>query len=351
MKTAKPTRRPRSGSNNQSRLAQEKQNPKRGRSSRPIRSSSPADRDELVSGVQTFTAAELQDLEFPPVQYAVEGYVAEGLTLLAGKPKIGKSWMALDFAMAIAKGGVALGSIPCKQGTVLYCALEDNQRRLQRRLRQLYGDETSWPKAFHFTTQLPRVDEGGLEWLEDWILANDPILVIIDTLAAVRPRIRAEHSYDADYGALAPLQKMAGELKVSIVAIHHLRKMASDDPLDAISGTTGLTGAADTALVLRRDGHGVTLYGRGRDVEEVDVAVQFENGHWRLLGEASEVRRSEEREAILSVLEAAGEPLGPKEIAGALDQPDNNVKQLLFKMVAAGEVQKERRGKYTLPAN
>jgi RecA-family ATPase len=302
-------------------------------------------------GIQTFTAAELQSRKFPPVQYAVEGFVAEGLSLLAGKPKIGKSWMALDFAMAIARGGSALGVIPCKQGTVLYCALEDNQRRLQRRMRQLYGQKGAWPESFHFTTSLPPLDEDGLEWLEDWIASNEPTLVIIDTLAAVRPRNGPEHSYDADYAALAPLQKLAGESGAAIVVIHHLRKMKSDEPLDTISGTTGLTGAVDSVLVLRRDSNGTTLYGRGREIEEIDVAVQFNNGNWKLLGDTATVRRSEEREAILNVLKDAGEPLTPKAIAGALRQPANNIKQLLHKMGAAGEVEKHVRGRYTIPTN
>lgn len=304
--------------------------------------------DTSALSLETFTAAQLQRMEFPPVQYAVEGFVAEGLTLLAGKPKIGKSWMALDFAMAIAQGGNALGTIPCRQGTVLYCALEDNRRRLQRRMRQLFGQKGTWPESFHLATSMPRLDEDGLEWLEDWIVANEPTLVIIDTLVSVRPRSGPEHSYDADYAALTPLQKLAGELEVSIVVVHHLRKMKSDDPLDTISGTTGLTGAVDSVLVLRRESTGTTLYGRGREIEEIDVAVEFQDGKWKLLGETATVRRSAEREAILTVLQEAGEPLSPKAISDALSQPTNNIKQLLHKMGIDGEVKKEGRGKYTV---
>jgi RecA-family ATPase len=218
-------------------------------------------------------------------------------------------------------------------------------------MRQLYGQEGGWPESFHFTTSLPRLDEDGLEWLEDWIVSNEPTLVIIDTLAAVRPRNGPEHNYGADYAALAPLQKLAGELEVAIVVVHHLRKMKGDDPLDTISGTTGLTGAVDSVLVLRRDSNGTTLYGRGREIEEIDVAVQFEDGNWTLLGETATVRRSAEREAILNVLQDAGEPVGPNAIAKALDKPPNNIKQLLLKMGAAGEIQKHSRGRYTVPAN
>lgn len=304
------------------------------------------------SGIETFTAHELQKMAFPPIQYAVEGYIAEGLTLLAGKPKIGKSWMAVDIAMAIAKGDMALGSIPCRKGTVLYCALEDNERRLQRRMRKLYGDESTWPKSFHFTTHMKRLDEGGLDDLHDWILDYKPALVIVDTLVCVRPQNRRDGGgYDADYAALSPLQELAGELSVCIIVIHHLRKLMGDDPLDMVSGTTGLTGAVDTILILSRGGHGVTLYGRGREIEEIETALELSGGAWKILGPASEVRRSEERGDILTILEGADKPMTPKAIADALNIPATNVKQLLFKMAKAGEVQKKSRGQYSMPEN
>ncbi len=83
------------------------------------------------------SAADLLRKELPPVRYVVPGYIAEGLTVLAGRPKLGKSWLALDLAVAVATGGAALGSIRVEQGDVLYLALEDNERRLQKRLMQL----------------------------------------------------------------------------------------------------------------------------------------------------------------------------------------------------------------------
>lgn len=303
------------------------------------------------SGIQTFTAHELQTMDFPPIQYAIAGYVPEGLTLLGGKPKIGKSWMSVDFAMAIAKGGHALGSIPCERGTVLYCALEDNKRRLQRRMRQRYGDESTWPRSFHFTMQMKRLDEGGLDDLRDWITQHAPTLIIIDTLVCVRPRKSRDSGtgYDADYAALAPLQELAGETGVSIIVIHHLRKMAGDDPLDMISGTTGLTGAVDTILVLSRDGHGVTLYGRGREIEEIETALELDHGIWKILGPAADVHRSDERKAIIGVLAKANKPMSPKEVAQTLDRNENNIRQLLHQMSKAGEVEAKSRGAYILP--
>ncbi|MGC9369286.1 MAG: AAA family ATPase [Paracoccaceae bacterium] len=301
--------------------------------------------DEAIT---TITANALQSKEFPPLRYAVDGYLAEGVTLLAGKPKIGKSWMALDFAMAVATGDLALGSVRCRQGAVLYCALEDNHRRLKRRMSQLYGDVEHWPPGLHFATQVRRLGDGLVDDLRDWIEAHRPKLVIIDTFAGVRPQSRRE-GYDADYAALSPLQEMAGQMGVAILVIHHLRKMLGDDPFDMISGTTGLTGAVDTAFVLHRGKQGVTLYGRGREIEEMEQAVEFVGGMWKVLGDAAEVRRSEERSAILEVLEGADEPMGPKEIADALGWKTDNVKQLLFKMHKDGELKKQGRGRYCVP--
>ncbi len=95
----------------------------------------------------------------------------------------------------------------------------------------------------------------------------------------------------------------------------------------------------------------MTLYGRGREIEEIETAVEMTDGAWKILGPASEVRRSEERQAILDLLAAAGKALGPKEVAEKLNQPENNIKQLLFQMAKAGELKKAGRGVYRLPQN
>jgi hypothetical protein len=125
-----------------------------------------------------------------------------------------------------------------------------------------------------------------------------------------------------------------------------------DEPLDTVSGTTGLTGAADSVLVLNRDSQGLTLYGRGRDIDEIETAMSFERttGRWSILGNALEVRRSDERSATVCALLAAAEPLGLAEIAAATGMKDQNVRFLLQKMAVAGEIGKEGRGRY-VPSN
>ena len=88
--------------------------------------------------MEAFSAADLLALTLPEPKWAVAGLLPAGFSVLAGKPKLGKSWLGLDIALAVALGGVALGSIHVSQGDVLYLALEDTTRRLQTRIRNSY---------------------------------------------------------------------------------------------------------------------------------------------------------------------------------------------------------------------
>jgi RecA-family ATPase len=134
-------------------------------------------------------------------------------------------------------------------------------------------------------TEMPRLAEGGLKVISDWIEAAEcPRLVIIDTLAMVRmPNRKDQSSYDADYSAVVDLRTLAQKDGIAIVLVHHLRKADSNDPFDTVSGTLGLTGAADAMLVLRRDTAGeIVLHGRGRDLAELEKAMQFDRKSWHV---------------------------------------------------------------------
>lgn len=301
---------------------------------------------------EAITAQALRSTVFKPINWVVAGLIPDGLTILAGKPKLGKSWLMLDIAVAVAMGGFTLDQ-KCAQGDVLYAALEDNQRRLHSRMKRVcqFGE---WPPRLTFWTAMARLEEGGLDQLRSWIeSAQRPRLVIIDVFTKVRrQKAGGEGVYDADYMAATPLKELADQTGVGIVVIHHLRKMgADDDPLDAVSGSTGLTGAADTILVLDRRSEGVTLYGRGRDIEEIESAVQFRGDtcRWSMLGDAREVRLSSERRQIIDALRAEAEPMSPAQIADVTGMLPGNVRRLLHSMARDGEVRKERRGKYALP--
>jgi hypothetical protein len=296
-------------------------------------------------------AEELSPMHFVPIKYVVPGYIVEGLTLLAGKPKVGKSWLLLHAACAVASGGTTLDGVRCEEGDVLYAALEDSLRRLQSRMRKLFP-LPPWPKRLLFVTEMARLTEGGLDYIKGWIEGTErPRLVIIDILAMVRmPNRRDLTAYDADYQAVKELRTLAHEKGVAIVLVHHLRKAEADDAYDTVSGTLGLTGAVDTVIIIRRSGEGTVLHARGRDLEAVERAVQFdaETCTWVVLGEAREVQQSDQRSAIVEALTEAGEPLGPNQIAAAAGMRATNVRKLLGKMRRDGTVTKATRGKYAI---
>jgi hypothetical protein len=203
--------------------------------------------------LETLSAADLMALDLLPATPVVQGILYVGVTLFAGKPKVGKSWMMLALALAVTIGSTFLGNTTVQQGEVLYLALEDNRRRLQRRITKLLSDREA-PAGLHFAFDWPRLDEGGLEAL-DTLLGERPgiNLVIVDTLARLKPAGSKKRTrYEEDRDAVDSLVTLADKHSVVIVLVHHLREMESDDPLDMIHGSAGLTGGVDGALVLKR---------------------------------------------------------------------------------------------------
>jgi hypothetical protein len=300
----------------------------------------------------SFTARELQRRTFPVLSYVLPGLIAEGVTILAGKPKVArKTWFMLDLGVGVANNTSVLGNIRPDHGDVLGIFLEDNDRRLQRRLDKLLPTFSGeWPERLTLKTSWPRLNEGGLEDIQAWCEAvAAPRLIIIDTLAKIRPISKGNAPpYETDYLALGDLQSMALERHIAIVVIHHLRKADADDVFDTVSGTHGLTGAADTTIIITRTGSGTVLHAIGRDIEETEKAIEFnaDTCRYTILGEAAEVHRSDERKTILSVLRNAREPLSPKEIASGAGMKDGNVRFLLHKMTGDGEVEKASHGRY-----
>jgi hypothetical protein len=300
------------------------------------------------------TASALKTKTFNPVQVVVPGYISEGVTIFAGKPKIGKSWLLYDVCLACTADRFVLGQIKPSQGDVLYLALEDSHRRLKKRLEKLRPDG-AWPSRLTLATDWKKSDGGGLEELAEWCESvNKPVLIVIDTLEKFRPAARSNAAaYSTDYLAITGLHKLAHARGIAIVVIHHVRKMDAEDPFDMVSGTNGLTGAADTILVLRRQAGTVTLHARGRDIEEKETACRFDKTtcRWTLLGDAVEVHGSGERAAITAALGNAGsDGMHISEIMAATERSNRNAAdQLLFKMQRDGDLVRVKRGVYALP--
>jgi hypothetical protein len=227
--------------------------------------------------------------QFPPLQYNVPGLMPAGLGIIAAPPKAGKSLLILDWLLAIASGGYALGSLPTGHARdVLYLALEDGDRRLQARCRQLLPDGQAIPERFRYVLAVP---PGQVLAVLNHALAKypDTALLVVDTLGRIMPLPQqGETTYQRDYRVAVALKKLADQRPgLSIIVIHHTRKAFSDDFIDSISGTHGLAGAADTIITLSRgrgQGDGI-LRVTGRDVIESDYAVAFSDGAWRLDGD------------------------------------------------------------------
>jgi AAA domain-containing protein len=307
-------------------------------------------RDVAGPGFKRTNTNDLMAAVFPPLKAIVPGYLYGGFTILAGRQKLGKTWLAIDWAVAIATGGVAMGSIDCTQGDVLYIDLENGGRRIQSRIRTLFPYDQALPdmSRLEWVTEAPALDRGFIERVESWRLSvQEPRLVIIDVLQRIKPPgNRNQNAYESDYSTWAPLQVWATKHGVGVLGLHHTKKGGAEDPLEALSGSNGLSAVADTTIVLDSDQNGKTLYVRGRDVEEKETAVIFVTGAWSIIGNASDARRSDERAVILGAMTDNKGPMTPAELAALTGQPNANVRQLLFKMAKSDEVYKLGRGRY-----
>lgn len=299
------------------------------------------------------TAADLVKMDIPPIKWIIRKLIAEGLSILGGKPKYGKSILALNIALAVAFGGNALGQIPVEKGTVIYLALEDTTRRLKDRLLKMLHNENA-PENLILFTEWPKMDNGGISLLKEEINNHSDLrLIIIDTLAQFKPTTKSNNSnhYDLDYQNIARIKAIADEHNISILLIHHLRKLAADDVMDTFSGTLGLTGAADGLLALIKKGGKHELHVTGRDVEAKEWALKkdFLSLGWYLLGDAKNVQDTEHQQILYDALLKSNKPLSPKEITSITGLDNQYVRNTLSKMVKRGDLDKVGRGKYKVP--
>ena len=194
------------------------------------------------------------------------------------------------------------------------------------------------------------LNASGVDMVERW--ANSvvlPRLVLIDTLGKVsQERGEKQTQYSADYQAIAKLQRFAGERGLAVILVHHTRKMEASDPLEKVSGTLGLTGSADTVMVLDRGSKGDVLYARGRDIEEIEKAIQFNPGshRWSIIGNADEVRLGENKRRIIEALREEGGQMTPKQIGTATQINENTVRSLIKRLSAEGLIIKQPDNRY-----
>jgi hypothetical protein len=290
---------------------------------------------------RAMTAAELLRRDLPTARWVVEGLLPPGVTILAGKPKSGKSWLALQLALAVAGGASLPGAGAVAAGEVLYLALEDTEVRLRDRLGRMLGAGAgAAPTRLSLATTWRPPAEGGRDDLVAWLGTHPQArLVVIDTLAMLRGRRRGAAALD-DSLAVEMMRSLAARFGVAVLIVHHLRKRAAADAFDAVLGKVEVTAASDALWVLTRarQEREAVLHVTGRDVDEQELALSWdaERGLWALLGPADERRLSRDQARVIEVLARAGRPLPPRQLAPLLGKPLGATQVLLWRMAVKG---------------
>lgn len=300
-------------------------------------------------------AGELLRAVFTDPVWFVPGLVPAGLTILAGRPKIGKSWLALQIAIAIATGGVVLGR-KVERRKVLYIALEDGPRRLKDRMTKLGCPDDANLEVW---TEIPRLLDGGLNVIFDEIEQNGVQFVVIDTLARWAPARPEDESANAVH--LGMLQHYLIHHDIGTLIVDHHRKAAVGgvgDVVDDVIGATAKTGTLDAVLGIFRDRgqKDATLKATGRDQEDAELIIAFDPqlSCWQLVGNANEVIASRVQQEILDAIEENyGGSATCKQLADFMGKMKQNVHRELQDLVGRGRlVRAEKNGRevaYRLP--
>ena len=226
-----------------------------------------------MNRLQTIDADTLQSTAYEPVSFVVDDLLPQGLHLLAGAPKIGKSWLALWLCLCAAQGKPlwTFATRPCE---VLYLCLEDSFQRIQSRLFDLTEDA---PPTLHFAVMSQQLHNGLVEQIEQFLKEHPQTrLIVIDTLQMIRGT-GYDNTYANDYRDLSVLKHIADTHGIAILLIHHLRKEFADDVFSRISGTTAISGAVDSSFTLVEDKRGsgkATLSCIGRDIEYRELTLE-----------------------------------------------------------------------------
>lgn len=294
-------------------------------------------------------AADLLALDLPPLRWIVPDFLPEGTTILAAPPKIGKSCLVYQLVVEVALGGTLLGR-RVASGTSLYLALEDGQRRGRDRLRAALGNRTMPRGRLEVRWSAPAIGQGLEQTIAAWLDDHpDAAVVAIDTLGKLRPRTDGRrNAYQVDVEDLGRLQGLFRDRQVALVIVHHARKELGDDFLASVSGTYGVTGSADSVIVVKRkrlEEFG-TLVVTGRDIAEAEIPARFDGALWQA-APASLPEASFERTEVFRVIETSG-PIFPKAIADRLGLGRTSVQQMVGKLVERGAVVRTNSG-YVAP--
>lgn len=294
--------------------------------------------DGVQDGKPRFAVLPIRELMakvFEPLPWPIPGLIPVGLTLFAGRPKLGKSLFMLQAGLAVSVGGKVVGSLPSTRGSVLYLDMENGEELLQERGAEALSGEDA-PSDFSFVIDSPNLQDGCMACIETWVEDNpNARLVVIDTFEAVRARTEGKgNAYREDYAALRPLADLAKRLKIGIVVVHHTAKRAStNDVFDSISGSFGLNGAVDNLMILGDIAGQIVIAAKGRRVKYTEIPLKFdpEIGQWEVSDGIADQRRSDTQKTIITYL-SNHTGAAPKQIAEDTNLPPVVVRQRLFHM-------------------
>ena len=280
--------------------------------------------------------------------FIVEDLIPQGVNVLSGASKIGKSWLMLWLGIQIAQGK-PVWNLPTLKCDVLYLSLEDTARRIKDRLYQLTDYA---PDNLHFAVTSSLIGCGLEAQITDFINETpNTKLVIIDTLQKVRDSKSSSGKngmYASDYDDISSIKQLADKFGIAILLVHHLRKLQDiNDPFNEVTGSTGIIGAADTNFVLKRkrSSSDAVLYVSGRDVEYQEMTLRFRDLIWELVErkDTEDIHRSEIPDFVFRIVDFMKDQTNWKGTASELleamaekDVSPNMVKKYLGQF--AGEV-------------
>lgn len=306
----------------------------------------PAER--LPFGILTASAL-ITDTTIQPPQALIPGLIPCGFTIIGGRPKVGKTYLALQLGLGLASGGLVLGRIATNgPRDVLYLALEDGPARIKARLQQL--SEVAAPSD-QLSFVFDAIPEELLAFLSEWAQDHPGGVIVVDTLARVLPRPKAQrNAYEESYANLSTLADLTRAYNVNLIGIHHLRKGNPDpdntDITAELAGGTGYAAVPDGILILR-PGPGYTeLHVICRDWPREVYALEFE-GHWIFRGRAEDVRLTEQQREILELARAYGGRITASQLAKALGITRSAAGSYLARLAARGILRREPDGSYT----
>lgn len=305
---------------------------------------------QVVDGLTVYRSSGLDQ------KCVIPGILYNGLTVFAGRPKTGKSWMTLQLALSVARGENFLGLPVNMPGGVVYVALEESQSRTATRMQRLADEESVYLQNIGMVYSMSPLASGGRDQLAKIIEDRHPTLVIIDTfLALVGGSDKRSDVMRAEYKEIDTIRKIAAEYDTAMVLVHHMRKsVAGESGIDSVAGSTGVTAAADAIWTLKREDQATGLCAFevvGREVEEQSLGIRFRregNVGWELVGTGQEIKAFKDEREITTLLREESDPLSSRKIAELLRMNANAVRNVLYGMGQRGMVIKNSSGNYVL---